>query len=443
MNATVYRMLKGYLGRSVGLYAISASAIYIMLSAFWALRFGRTPLAGILLGVWGSVAAVNTRSLVWRSLPIEVCDIAMFRWWAAIGVPGALLTLITMLSWGAQFLSGLPTPSAPQILLGVLANWAALAVMVALGDDIRYSPAASKAVRAAKTLVLAALGAILTIYGLPIGLDTPVFSFVFVGAGWALLILGVLHALRASDKQWVYGSSRARYALPWSSATTPTGWYGLKVLYMPTLRYTAILTAAAIVSVAVMHKLVSGKGFAQADTIVLLIAFVGLSTSGYLLPYRLRTATQTLRCLPLSVHRLAGLLQLMGVLPGLMAALLTLVTARWLLHFDIDAWAGVSFALTLFGALGSVGQPQKWQQPQLRGPFVQRWLPLIQSLMVPAWFALMAANLVSSGIWYRPWVQWPWLAVGAFLCVWGHYVLVQQLRAGIRPSANQQGFSVG
>jgi hypothetical protein len=86
VNSEIGRLLRGFVARSGFVYAIVGVAVYFSSSAFWALRIGRVPLPGALLGIWGSLAAFNTRSLVWRSLPIDISDIAIYRWWAAVGV---------------------------------------------------------------------------------------------------------------------------------------------------------------------------------------------------------------------------------------------------------------------------------------------------------------------------------------------------------------------
>lgn len=442
MNSVVLRLLSGFLARSAWVYAAAGLVVYIMDSAFWALRIGRVPLAGVLLGMWGSAAAFNARSLVWRSLPINFSDIALYRWWAAVGAPGFFLTLITIISWGAQVSSRLPAPEAPQVLVDVLASWAALGLLTAVWDEIRYRPAIAAG---------RALTTIFAIYGLPVA-DRPWATYVFVAAGVVLLLLGFLKAGRALDKRWATSSTGPRFTFWKASTGVESGSYGLKLyglksFYLPAMRYTAALTAAAVLVLAIAQKLVAGNRHASADTMVLLVVFVGLSTSSSLLTYRLRFSTQTLRSLPLSPNRLAGVLQLIGVLPGVIAAMLTLLTARLLLHFNVDIWSGASCALSVSSCIGLAGYMQKnYEQPQFGGALWRLWLPLIQNVVVSIQVGMAFTYLVDSGYW-NLWIGvsvcWIWLALAIFFFALGHYGLVRYLRAGIRPSAEQNVFSAG
>jgi hypothetical protein len=446
MNGTVYRLLKGFLARSLWLYAILGVTAYLVSCAYWALRVDRISPVVIWLGLWGGIAAFNTRSLVWRSLPIGISDIALYRWWASVGAPGCFIAAITLLSWGVQMSERLPSPPGFEILLNVLVSWAALGLIAACSDEIRYPRVKSKSATTAKIMLLMALAVTLTGYGLPIEAERRACAWVFVGAGVLLAILGALRAHHATDKRWVYASSSSRFTLPWPSHGATSRLFGLKALYMPALRYAVILTVLTSVGLVTASKLVSHDRFPHAETVFLIVALVIHSTTSYLLTYRLRIAAPPLRCLPLSVDRLAGVLQIISVLPGLIAAMVTLLIARWMLHLNINMWAASSFALTLFGSLGIVNQSQKWQeQMQYRGPFVQRWLPLIQSLLVPGWFGLLATSMIDTGIWSSSglaFVGWVCLGLGILFFAVGHYTLVRYLRAGIRPWATQNAFSV-
>jgi hypothetical protein len=446
VNATVYRLLKGFLARSVWLYAICGVAAYMMSGAFWALRIQRIPLVGIWLGLWGSIAAFNSQNLVWRSLPIALPNIALYRWWTAVAAPGCFLTALIVLSWGVQLSARLPAPDGLQVLLDVLVNWAALALVAASWDGIRCSTHQSKVAAVAKTLLLVAIGAMSTGYGLPIEADSLAGVGASMGAGLVLLVLGALRAQRTADKHWVFAASGGHFSLPWHrQGATQSTLVGLKVLYVPALRYGLILAALTSLGLVIANKLVSYDKFPHAATILLIFALVVHSTATYVLNHRLRTSAHLLRCLPLSVNRLAGLLQIITVLPGLIAAMATLLTVRWTLHFNINMWVASSFALTLFGSLGIVNQSERWQEQQVyRGPL--RWLPLIQSLLVPGWFGIMATVLaVDTGIWSSSrfgLIGWVCLGLGVFFFALGHLLSVRHLRAGIRPSASQTSFSV-
>jgi hypothetical protein len=403
VNATLYRLLKGFLARSVWLYAICGVAAYMMSGAFWALRIDRIPLVGIWLGVWGSIAAFNSQNLVWRSLPIALPNIAQYRWWAAVAAPGCFLTALIVLSWGVQLSARLPAPDGLEVLLDVLVNWAALALVAASADEIRCSTRQSKVAAAAKILLLVAIGAMLTGHGLPTEADSLAGVGALIGAGLVLLMLGALHAQHAADKRWVFAASDGRFSLPWHrKGATRSTLVGLKVLYVPALRYGLILAALTSLGLVIANKLVSYDKFPHAATILLIFSLVVHSTA-------------------------------------------TLLTVRWVLHFNINMWVASSFAVTLFGSLGIVNQSERWQEQQVyRGPL--RWLPLVQSLLVPGWFGIMATVLaVDTGIWSSSrfgLIGWVCLGLGFFFFALGHLLSVRHLRAGIRPSASQTAFSV-
>jgi hypothetical protein len=325
-------------------------------------------------------------------------------------------------------------------LLDVLANWAALGLLAVLWDEIRYPSTPSEAVAAAKMSALGALAAVFSVYGLPIEADSLAISGLFVGAGLVLTVLSVLRARRASDKRWVFAVRRKLRLKFWSAAPeTASRLYGIKSFYVPVMRYTVVLTAAAIVGLVVAHTVFSSRGHEKVDMFLLLVAFVGLSTSSSALNYRLRAAMQPLRCLPLSANRLAGILQIIGALPGMIAAMLTLLTARFLLQLNIDMGTSTGFALTLFSSFGMIGFTQKWQG---QSP----WLPVIQGSLVPGYFGLVFGQIVGSGDWSAPVraaTHWIWLPLAIFCFGIGHVAMVRYLRSGIRPAADQNAFSGG
>jgi hypothetical protein len=289
---------------------------------------------------------------------------------------------------------------------------------------------------------------VFSVYGPPIEADNLAISGFFVGAGLVLTVFGVLRARRTSDKRWVY-AARSKLRLKfWSAAPeAASGLYGIKSFYVPVTRYTVVLTAAAIVGLVVAHTVFSSRVHETTDMLLLLVALVGLSTSRSALTYRLRTATQPLRCLPLSANRLAGLVQIIGALPGMIAAMLTLLVARFLLHLNIDMWASAGFALTLFSSFDLVGFTQGWQEgTHYRGAFLHRWLPVIQGSLVPGYFGLVFLQIVASGYWsgrVRTATHWIWLPLAIFCFGMGHLAMVRYLRGGIRPAADQNAFSGG
>jgi hypothetical protein len=72
---------------------------------------------------------------------------------------------------------------------------------------------------------------------------------------------------------------------------------------------------------------------------------------------------------------------------------------------------------------------------------------LVQRILAPAYLGLMAVYMsmpVGRAVWMRlPSVHWSLQAAGVGLCIAGYFILVQQLRSGIRPSSNENAFSPG
>jgi uncharacterized membrane protein YpjA len=70
------------------------------------------------------------------------------------------------------------------------------------------------------------------------------------------------------------------------------------------------------------------------------------------------------------------------------------------------------------------------------------WVTLYHRIFLPAYLGLMASSWIEAYGRFT-WMRWPLWAAGVGLCVMGYFVLVHQLRAGIRPSSNEDVFSPG
>ena len=93
MTPAAYRLLRGYLRRSVWLYSGIGLAQFLVTDFYWKEGFLRVSVPAGLLGLWGIAAAINKYNLVRRSLPLANGDTSIFRWWAIAGAPGLWLTL--------------------------------------------------------------------------------------------------------------------------------------------------------------------------------------------------------------------------------------------------------------------------------------------------------------------------------------------------------------
>ena len=132
MTQASYRLLKGYLLRSVWLYSAVGLMQFLLTDFYWRAGVERVSVPGALLGLWGIAAAINKYNLVWRSLPLANWDASIFRWWAIAGAPGLWLSLCDSIAWASQRTSpGVSAPPLSSLLQSILLGCAALGVIAA------------------------------------------------------------------------------------------------------------------------------------------------------------------------------------------------------------------------------------------------------------------------------------------------------------------------
>jgi hypothetical protein len=427
MNRTVFKLLQGYFFRSGWLYAFVGLVQFLLTSFYWAERYDRAPAAGVVLGIWGAAAALNRQSLVWRSLPLNLRDASVFRWWATAGVPGIYLTLVTYIAWDWQRSRGFPTPDSAAIWEGILATWALLGVVAALSRKAQW-PARFRAVK-----IIAAVGGSALLLAYPVGPAARPYSIVSIGLGIILLLVTAARARGGMDWRWPDLADRAQRSSKHATFRfTPR--YGLSAILIPLARRTALFAIVATLIIVSLQRI-----FPRGAMALFWVYFIGLSTGGFLLTYQVRRAIQPLRCLPLSAKQLAGLLLLYGALPGLVTLGLTLLINRAVLNAELDAWQVATFAMVIIASQALPLNPAMTTGRSVRFAY---WITLIQRLFLPAYLGLMA---VSWGQAYSrfTWMRWPLQAAGVGLCIAGYFILVAQLRSGIRPSSNETAFSPG
>jgi hypothetical protein len=431
VNRTVYKLLKGYLFRSVWLYAFLGLAQFCLTGVYWLRGWGRMPVAAAALGLWGAAAALNANSLVWRSLPLSSRDASMFRWWAMAGAPGLYVTILTGLIWASQRSGGFPTAAPDVILEGVFANWAVLGVVVALFR----APAFYRRALGARTIATVTCATILLCYGVPVGLAARPYSIVFIAVGMVLLLISMARAHSGRHWRWPDVTSRPSTPVQTSSAAPSAYSYGIWTVLLPLLQRTALVAVITTVLVVVLHL-----AFPRADAALFWIYFVGISTAGFLLTFQFRSALQPLRCLPLSTKQLAGLLLVLGALPGVATLGLTFLMNRVFLTVDMDFSVFLTFAVII---IASQALPLRQDNARAGARFLGRWwFPLVQRMYLPVYIGVMGATYsrASAALW---WFRWGLIAAGVALCFSGYFILVYQLRAGIRPSNNEKIFSAG
>jgi hypothetical protein len=435
VNRTVSKLLKGYLWRSALLYFVLGTAQYLLTGEYWLRWPGRMPIAGMALGAWGAIAAFNVNSLVWRSLPIAAKDASVFRWWSMAGAPGIFLTLVTGVAWISNRSSGFPTPAPDVILEGIFANWAVLGIVAGLFR----SPAFYYAVpaRGTKTLATVTCAILLLCYGVPVGLAARPYSIVFIGGGIIVLLVSAVRAQRGLDWHWPDLKRPDAKSARNPATLLRTARYGLSAILIPLAQRTAIFAIAATVIIVSLQRV-----FPAATTALVWIYFTGVSSAGFLLTFQVRQAIQPLRCLPLSAKQLAGLLLLFGALPGLATLGLTLLVNRAVLNAGLDVVEVTTFAFVIIAT-----QALPMRIPREQNVFFKYWQPLVQRIFGPAYVGFFGAYASMPGgraLWMRwPAVHWSLQAGGVGLCIAGYFILVQQLRSGVRPSSNENAFSQG
>jgi hypothetical protein len=431
MNSKVYRLLKEYLARNAWPYALLGLLQFMMAGVYWWRGYDRMPAAGVLLGLWGAVAALNTHSLVWRSLPLTSRDASLFRWWAMAGAPGIFLTLLTLIAWASQRSSGLPAPGAAAVLDGLFATWAALGVLATL---LRSSQRPATRLRQAGIAAAVIGSMLLLLYGLPVGSDARPYSIVFGCTGVTLLLVSAVRAHRGVDGRWPDFADCGARSARWRSTLWGSHRQGFGVILIPLAQRTAILV---VVATAIIMSL--QRALPRASILLFWAYFIGTSSAGILLTYRVRQAFQPLRCLPLSAKQLAGWLQLFGALPGLATLGFTLLINRAVLNAELDVAQVAAFAFVIIPLQALPLFPMKAHH---RKTVFGYSVTLYRRIFIPAYLGLMAASWKEAYGRFT-WMRWPLWAAGVGLCVIGYFMLVYQLRAGIRPSSNEDVFSPG
>jgi hypothetical protein len=427
VNRTVYRLLKGYLARSGWFYAALGASQFMLTGDFWLRGYGRMPIAGMALGLWGAVAALNANSLVWRSLPILAKDAGVFRWWAMAGAPGVYLTLITGIAWLSQRSSGFATPAPDIIGEGIAAIWAVLGVVAV---SLR-SPRFYRRAQWAKTTMAVTCAIIFMCYGVPVGPAARPYSSVCIALGMALLAISAAQAYGGRRWRWPDIASRDPRPVKTARAAPIAYRYGIWVVLLPLLKRTAVIGLMTTVLVVLLHFV-----FPRADAVLFWIYFIGISTAGSLLTFQFRSALQPLRCLPLSTRHLAGLLVVLGALPGIATLGFTLLINRAFLTVDMESSAFASLAVII---IASQALPLGRPNARVPGASVGRWARLFQRIYLPVYIGVMSATFSKMflALW---WVRWGLVAAGVALCLCGYVILINQLRAGVRASSNEYFF---
>lgn len=438
MNPTVYRLLKGFLARNAGLYIFFGLTQFLMTSVYWTFGYERVPLPGAMLGILGAAGALDLDSLAWRSLPLTTRDVGVFRWWATAGLPGLVLTLFAGADWAAHHSGGLRIPSAALVLKGTLAAWAALGVFAALPPGTACLGRGLRAVNPNAIVLVVSCAGVLG-YGLPVAFAAQPFADLFTFAGLGLLLLSGAQALRGNAWRWPDVVSDRPVSNQNGTLRSSARNYGAAVILVPLLGRTAVLAVAAIGTISLLRVVFPGAAHA-----LFWVYFIAVSVSGWLLTHKYWAAIQPLRSLPLSANRLAGMLQTVAVFPGAATFALTLLVNRVFPAVGICIPAAALIAFVVFSAQTLLDRPQRqWSEKSpYAGPIQRYGLPIFQRIFWPAYIGVMVVQ--TQRVYGAPgWALWAISAVSAAFFVFNHFILVHQLRSGIRPSRDRQILSTG
>ena len=430
MNPIVFRMLRGYVRRSVGLFAIAGLAQFLLTEFYWTQGFARVTVPAALLGVWGFATAIDARSLVWRSLPLTRQDLSAFRWWAIAGAPALWIALCDSIAWVSQRTSpGLPSPPLQSLLQSILLGWAALGIVAAL--PLLWTMIKGHWARRIG-IALIAVYALWLVYGLPAYSASPAGALGCAVSGLILAACSGIASARGRLWRWPDSSNSGASPREKSTQRQPGSRFGVAALLLPLLTRTLAWSLSATGVVVLLYRFFPGAG-----AWLFWSYFLTISAAGFLLTHRVRAAIQILRILPLSAGQLAFRLQLYGSLPGMGPLALALLVNAIVLHLKLD--------LTQFAALGLIAialqaLPISAARNARVGAALMKWIGLFQRLWPPLYVGI--AVLSYKELWTKFWwFKWPLTAAGLVICLVGYFTLLQQLRAGIRSAGNEDVFS--
>lgn len=432
MTVIAYKLLRGYLLRSVWLYALLGTVQYLLSGWYWMHGITRVTVPAALLGLWGTAAALNAYSLVWRTLPLSPRDASVFRWWAMAGAPGIFFTVIDLISWASQpNWNGVPQATVYLLWESLPVGWAAIGLMTAL-PALGWRVRSRSSGHAALAIAIAYFAWV--VYGLPTYAASPTLSMAFTAIGLGALIFSATQAARGKLWRWPDVSIRAAQPQRQNAIWPAAPRFGFNAILMPLVKRTAGFALLATAGIVFLCRVLPGAG-----AWIIWGFFIAISITGFLLTYPIRSALQTLRVLPLSARQLAGMLQLYGALPGFATLALTMLLNPILLHVKFDPLEFATFALIVIGSqVLPIALPAS--RPRVTGIFFRKWVPLFQRVYIPLYMGVILLNY--SGAFSRWWwFRWPLMGLGIVICFVGYFTLVHQLRSGVRPSSNETVFS--
>src|SRR5262249_30581545 len=146
-------------------------------------------------------AALNSPEAVIRTLPLSRRDIGLFRWWVAVGAPGSIILICTLVAAKTNTQHGWWIPSAAGIVMTAGLSVALVACLAAL--PLRTMGASGRT-RSRFALAWGAL-TVAAMYGAPlVGLPHGM-ALVVMAAG---IVMGAWLLVRAARGAWPTAAGR-------------------------------------------------------------------------------------------------------------------------------------------------------------------------------------------------------------------------------------------
>lgn len=406
MNRRVRLVLADYVGRTGHLWLLVALAQVIQSVTFRAIGVPRVPLLGLVLARVTYTALAEKPWGVLRTLPLTTRDAALIRWWGSFGLPALGVTSCMAL---AELLCEYKHWVLPDPLwLGTctVTVIAVLAWLSAFEKVLSYPRAV--------TLVWGAL-AIVALIGLPVRvLSTPVLLLIGCGG----LGLSIIASLPARNTRAISTSDPLlpRYNLK------PRGW---SILFVETGRTTATIAVAALIATTVVHRTIApwARTGLQGTVIWLVISAIAVTTT--LSIRRWVEAVRSLRILPITGPRLALVLYLATIMPGVLTCLLVSTVHYLAPDWGLDIpW----YLLVVF--LPAPVTLIRWHRPAENDSHYlpQQWTSALQQAIWPAWAGAFCA--LSGGFQFMPtWFFLDMALIAALFSVAGYRAILGGIRS--------------
>jgi len=419
MNAVLRRLVADYARRMFGVWVLLFLVQLLQTSTVWALRSGRMPIVGALIGALAYFATCDSPMTVMRTLPIRAREVALFRWCASIGLPAIFICAGVVVAWLSNK-SWAPQPPASQMWVPAFASIATLGVL-----SVLPLPSLS-ATRSNISVFLAVWSglALLALGGLPVD-SMPDAVPPVLGIGGVLLVaISLVRAAsgkitRLSVTVGFEWKLRSRAESGSADASAPSrGWL---VLASQLLRTSLILAVSSIFVITLVRWY-----YPLLNLFLPMIYASVVGVAGAVFARRWLLVIRTLQCLPISDAALALVACLVLTAPAFLTCL-----AAAAVHSLVPEW-GIAmplYMLPVFALIPALMLPgQAAETGSATASSIQQWTPVMQIAAWPIW----TGSLMSMTLTKRMPVWFDVLAIAltvAFAAI-AYFMMLWRVRAG-------------